>query len=168
MSWVLSIPRSLELRRSCANLRGSRPPSFAAAWQSPRALHTCRHRDHHRQNSRSTAQRPTKWWDFGLAPTVRSSPTGRLTPKYFKQGSTSAMLWKKAEGCRDLPWWRFIMVSLYNHQLLVWPTLVQKTLPQLWVEWCPRCRSRGHSWHSTKNLSNGLSQFCQADAFHCF
>ena len=69
------------------------------------ALHTCRHRDHHRRNSRSTAQRPTKWWDFGLAPTVRSSPTGRLTPKYFKQGSTSAMLWKKAEGCRDLPWW---------------------------------------------------------------
>ena len=66
---------------------------------------------------------------FLFAPTVRSSPTGRLIATYFNLESTRAMLSKKGG-------W-FIVVGLYNHQLLVWPTLVQETLPQLWVEACP-------------------------------
>ena len=61
---------------------------------------------------------------------------------------------------------RLIVVSLYHHQLLVWPTLIHKTLPQLWVESCPRCRSGGHYRDSAHNFSNRLVKLMQTDAFH--
>ena len=88
MIWVPNILPSLELQRNCANLIVSGRPSFAVAWQSPCTPHTCRHIDHHHQNSRSTDHWPTKWSYSGedltvgakrnliflFAPTVRSSP----------------------------------------------------------------------------------------------
>ena len=62
---------------------------------------------------------------------------------------------------------RFIMVSLYNHQLLVWPTLIYKTLPQLRMKARTACRSGGHYRDSANNFSNRLVTLMQTDAFHC-
>ena len=79
---------------------------------SPCTPHTCQHIDHHHQNLRSTDHWPTKWSYSGedltvgakrnliflFAPTVRSSPTGRLIAKYLNLESMRAMLWKTLEG----------------------------------------------------------------------
>ena len=87
-------------------------PSFAVAWQSPCASHTCRHRDHHHhhQNWQCIGRWPTKWSDFFSRPLWGPHPLDvdcaggpslkvlynqTLIPKYFKRGSTSAMLWKR-------------------------------------------------------------------------
>ena len=58
------------------------------------------------------------------------------------------------------------MISLYNHQLLVWPTLIYKTLPQLGMKASPRCGSGGHYRDSANNFSNRLVKLMQTDAFH--
>ena len=58
------------------------------------------------------------------------------------------------------------MVSLDNHQLLVWPTLIYKTLPQLGMKARPRCGSGGHYRDSANNFSNRLVKLMQTDAFH--
>ena len=68
MSWVPNILLSLELRKNCANLTMSRRPSFAVAWQSPCAQHTCRHINHPHQNWPCTDHWPTRWWDFAWRP----------------------------------------------------------------------------------------------------
>ena len=68
---------------------------------------------------------------FLLAPTVRSSPTGHaieihrhpLDGDVFQSHVLSGNVLEK---CGWL-----VMVGLYDHQLLVWPRLIQKTLPQL-------------------------------------
>ncbi len=161
MIWVPTISQSLELRRNWWNFVAL---TFSGWLCQPDNVRATKFRrcialtmsSTYWSEYKSSSSKLTMYWPLAnemvrlrLAPTVRSSPTGHLIAIYFNRESTSAMLWKKAEGSS---WY------VYDHQLLVWPTLIQKTLPELRMKSCSRRCGWRHYWDSTNNFSQGLSQ----------
>ena len=176
MSWVPNIPQSLELRRSCANLTMSGPLSFSPSSHAPYVPHTGRHGDHRRQSCRCILTRglQNRQISFGTHGEVLTHWT---FDRNIFQSIARMDKWLTYEIiCQSLVHSRnalekgrgLIVVSLYHHQLLVWPTLIHKALPQLRVESCPRCRSGGHYRDSATNFSNRLSQLLQTNAINRF
>ena len=60
------------------------------------------------------------------------------------------------------------MVGLYDHQLLVWPRLIHKALPQLRMKTRARCCCWGHYRDPTTHFSTSLSQLLQGNPVDCF
>ena len=151
-------------------------------WERQRHQGPFLHLGHHALNILVRILREFWWWWLVLqviiikihAVFTRSHPNGEISlsaygevlPHWTLDGDVFQSRVLSGNVLEKFGW--LVMVGLYDHQLLVWPRLIQKTSPQLRMKARTRRCCRGHYGDPPTHFSTSLSQLLPGNPIDSF